>query len=156
MDHMEDLRFRLARSGAALLAVGMLTGIWSAAALTGKVVVAIPRLALAAHLNALLGSFWLLGLAFTLPMLRYGDAGRRRLVRATQVPAWGNWLITLIASFLGVRGLEYTSDRANNAIALALQVVVVLPSLACAIAWALGFGRHGPAPKVGPGARSGS
>jgi hydroxylaminobenzene mutase len=120
----------------------MLTGIWSAAALTGKVVVTIPRLALAAHPNALLGCFWLLGLAFTLPMLRYGELGRRRLARFTQIPAWGNWFVTLIASFLGVRGLEYTSDRANNGIALALQVVVVLPSLACAIAWA--WGLRGP------------
>ena len=53
----DALRRRASASGAILFALGMLTGLWSAAALTGKVKVGIPHLALAAHLNGLLGGF---------------------------------------------------------------------------------------------------
>jgi hydroxylaminobenzene mutase len=138
---MDDpLRRRLAWAGAWLFAVGMVTGLWAAAVLTEKVSVAIPRLALAAHLNALLGGLWLIAVASTLDMLRYGPVGRLRLAWVVTVPAWGNWLITLIASVLGVTGLEYTRDTANNAIAALLHSLVVLPSLVGAGAWAWGLG----------------
>jgi hydroxylaminobenzene mutase len=134
------LRRRLAWAGAWLFAVGMITGLWAAAVLTEKVTVDIPRLALAAHLNGLLGGLWLIAVASTLDMLRYGDTGRLRLAWLVTVPAWGNWLITLIASVLGVTGLEYTRDTANNAIAALLHSLVVLPSLVGAAAWAWGLG----------------
>jgi (hydroxyamino)benzene mutase len=137
---VEVLRRRLAWAGAWLFAVGMVTGLWAAAVLTEKVTVAIPRLALAAHLNALLGGLWLIAVASTLDMLRYGTIGRVRLAWLVTVPAWGNWLITLVASVLGVTGLEYTRDTANNAIAALLHSLVVLPSLVGASAWAWGLG----------------
>ena len=136
----DSLRRRLAWAGAWLFAVGMVTGLWAAAVLTDKVTVSIPRLALAAHLNALLGGLWLIAVASTLDMLRYGPVGRARLAWLVTVPAWGNWLITLIASVLGVTGLEYTRDTANNAIAALLHSLVVLPSLVGAGAWAWGLG----------------
>jgi hydroxylaminobenzene mutase len=139
MPEPDGLRRRLAASGAWLFAVGMVTGIWAAVALTGQVAVAMPRLALAAHLNALLGGLWLILVAFTLDMLRYGESGRRRLAWWVMVPAWANWLITLIAASLGVTGLQYTKDFANNAVALFLQALVVAPSLVGAFAWAWGL-----------------
>jgi hydroxylaminobenzene mutase len=136
-----NLQRRLAWAGAWLFAIGMVTGIWAAIVLTEKVTVALPRLALAAHLNALLGGLWLIAVAATLDMLRYGETGRRRLGWVVVVPAWGNWLITLIASMLGVTGLEYTrGDPANNMVAALLHSVVVLPSLIGAGAWAWGLG----------------
>jgi hypothetical protein len=128
------------RAGAWLFAIGLLTGLWAAAVLTEKVVVAIPRLALAAHLNGIFGGLWLIAVAVTLDRLRYGLAGRRRLALVVIVATWANWLITLAASWLGVRGLEYTTDARNNVIAFLLQVLVVLPSLAGGVAWAWGFG----------------
>ena len=81
----------------------------------------------------------LIAVAATLERMRYGLTGRRRLATLTALAAWANWLITLIASALGVRGLEYTSDPANNVIAALLQAFVVLPSLVAAAAWAWGF-----------------
>jgi hydroxylaminobenzene mutase len=137
---VDPLQRRLAWAGAWLFAVGMVTGLWAAAVLTEKVTVAIPRLALAAHLNALLGGLWLIAVASTLDLLRYGPTGRARLAWVVTVPAWGNWLITLIASGLGVTGLEYTGDTANDAIAALLHSLVVLPSLVGAGAWAWGLG----------------
>lgn len=136
----DTLRQRLAWAGAWLFAVGMVTGLWAAAVLTEKVVVTIPRLALAAHLNGLLGGLWLIAVASTLDMLRYGPLGRMRLAWLVAVPAWANWLITLIASVLGVTGLEYTGDIANDVIAALLHSLVVLPSLVGAAAWAWGLG----------------
>jgi (hydroxyamino)benzene mutase len=139
----DALRNLVARAGAWLFAVGLVTGLWAGVVLTGRVTVPIPRLALAAHLNGLLGGLWLIAVAATLDGLRYGLVGRRRLALAVLVATWANWLITLIASVLGVRGLEYTSDVRNNAIAALLQILVVLPSLLAAFAWAWGLG--GPA-----------
>jgi hydroxylaminobenzene mutase len=140
------LQKRLAASGAWLFAVGMVTGLWTAAALTDTVRVAIPHLALAAHLNALLGGFWLIIVAWTFQFLHYTARGLRRLSLLVQIPAWGNWFITLIASFLGVNGLKYNDPMAHNAttnniIAFLLQLFVVLPTLVGAFAWAWGFRR---------------
>ncbi|MEO8903190.1 MAG: hypothetical protein ABI488_13800 [Polyangiaceae bacterium] len=117
----------------------MLTGGWAGIALSGKVVVPIPHLALAAHLNALLGCFWLLAFSFTVPMLSYGEKAKRRLAWLQIIPNYGNWLVTLVASFLGVRGLSFTGERANDVIAAALIAVVVLPGLLGTFAWAWGF-----------------
>lgn len=135
----ELLRRRLVRSGAWLFAVGLITGLWAAAVLTGQVKVPIPRLALAAHLNGLLGGLWLIAVASTLDLLRYGERGLRRLAWLVSIAAWSNWLVTLVASVLGVRGLEYTNDPANNAVAALLQTFVVLPALLGAGAWAVGM-----------------
>jgi len=71
---------RLAMAGALLFLVGMVTGLWSAVALTAKVKVGIPHLALAAHLNGLLGGLWLIAVAWTFQFLRYGELGLRRIV----------------------------------------------------------------------------
>ncbi len=136
-----ELRRRLARSGATLFAVGLATGLWSAAALTGQVKVDLPRLALAAHLNALLGGLWILGVAFTLEYLSHGARGLRALGLTTQASAWGNWLITLIASFVGRNGLDYKGDTKNSAIAFLLQAIVVVPGLVAGVLWAWGFRR---------------
>ena len=133
------LRKRLAGAGALLFFIGMVTGIWSAAALTGKVVVGMPRLALAAHLNGLLGGLWLLAVAWSFEFLHYGARGLRRLALGVGVPAYANWLVTLIASFIGVNGLDYTGQLSNDIIAFLLQALVVLPTLIASAFWAWGF-----------------
>ena len=56
---------------------------------------------LAAHFIAVLGCLWLIGLTLTLPMRRYGDTGRRRLVLLTAIPAYGDWGVTAVKSFPG-------------------------------------------------------
>lgn len=149
----DDLcRRRATFAGASLFFIGMVTGLWSALALTEKVKVGIPRLALAAHLNGLLGGLWLIAVASTLPLVAYSERGKGRLVWATVVPAYGNWAITLVASFLGVRGLEYTGNAANDAVAALLQGVVVLPTLAAAGAWAWGLRPRRRTARGNPGA----
>jgi hypothetical protein len=136
----EQLRHQVARRGAWLFALGLVTGLWAGLVLSDTVVVPIPRLALAAHLNGLLGGLWLVAVAVTLDRMRYGLAGRRRLAAVATVAAFANWLITLLASLMGVRGLVFTGDARNNVVAVLLQIFVVLPALAAAFAWAHGFG----------------
>lgn len=136
---MITIQRKMAQCGVTLFLIGLITGIWSAAALTGKVFLPMPRLALAAHLNGLLGGLWLLAVAFTVPMLAYSERQARRLYCLVAVPAWGNWFITLVASWFGVNGLQYNLDMANNAIAFLLQTVVVLPSLVGSAYWLRGF-----------------
>jgi hypothetical protein len=136
----QHLQHRVMRAGAWLFAIGLATGLWAAVVLTGKVVVAFPRLALAAHLNGILGGLWLVAVAVTLDRQRYGLTGRSRVALLVVLATWSNWLLTLIASALGVRGLEYTADARNNAIAGLLDFFVVLPALVAAFAWAWGFG----------------
>ncbi|HJZ85792.1 MAG TPA: hypothetical protein VKN99_11510 [Polyangia bacterium] len=135
----DSLRRKLAGAGAALFAIGMLTGFWTALAMGDVVKVAIPRLSIATHLNALLGGLWLIALALTLDLLHYGPVGRRRLALLAAFPAWANWLITLVASLLGVRGLRYTGELRNDAIAALLQALVVAPTIAAVFVWVWGF-----------------
>jgi hydroxylaminobenzene mutase len=133
----------LAPAGAWLLLLGLFTGGFAAAAMTGQLP-ADGHAALASHLNALLGSFWIFAVAWTLPMLGYGPVGQKRLAWLVVVPNFGNWLVTAIKAFVGVGGLALDRNPANNAVFVALNVVVVLPSLAAGVAWAWGF-RRAPA-----------
>jgi hypothetical protein len=135
----DKLRREVAARAAVLFGLGMATGLWAGVALTGKVRVEIPHLALAAHLNGIFGGLWLFALAFTLPFLQYGEKGLRRLVLVTLVPTYGNWAVTLLASFLGVRGLEFTGQGANDVVAALLLAIVVAPTLAACTAWVWGF-----------------
>jgi hydroxylaminobenzene mutase len=133
----------LALSAAWLVLLGLLTGIYVAAAMTGKVP-ADPHVALAAHLAALLGAFLLLGVAATLPLLHYGPVGQRRLAWAFIVGNFANWLVTGVKAWIHVSGVDLTSDPANNAVFVALTLTVVAPSLGGAVAWIYGL-RRAPA-----------
>lgn len=130
---------KLLQLGVALFGIGLLTGIWSALALSETVVVPIPRLALAAHLNGLLGGLWMIAVALTFPFLSYNEKQKNNLALMVTLPNWSNWFVTLIASFLGVRGINYNQDLTNNVVAVFLQLFVVIPSLAAAFYWYRGF-----------------
>lgn len=136
---VNSIQRRLAMAGALLFFIGMLTGLWSAAALTGLVKVGIPHLALAAHLNGILGGLWMIAVAWTFNFLHYGLKGQRWLTFGVGLAAWSNWLVTLAASFLGVTGLMYSGNHANDVIAVLLQTLVVIPSLVACGFWVWGF-----------------
>jgi len=139
-------RWLMAR-GALLFALGLATGVWAGAVLTeGRALFLVlpkphfERLALVAHLNALLGCFWLIAVAVTIESTAYGERGKLWLARAVTLVTYSNWAVTLVASFLDVRGLEVVpGDGKNNAIAVLLIALVVLPGLAVSSAWAWGL-----------------
>jgi len=132
----------MAHAAAWLMLVGLLTGGYVSSAMTGKVP-ADPHMALAAHLNALMGTFFLLGVAWTLPMLRYGPVGQQRLAWAVIIANFANWAVTCVKAWLRVSGVDLIGQPANDAIFITLTLSVVLPSLAAAAAWVYGFRRPG-------------
>jgi hypothetical protein len=135
------LQRRTAAAGAALLVLAYATGVLAASAMTHGVD-ADGRELVAAHLVATLGCLWLIALSLTLPMTRFGEIGRRRLVWLTAVPAYANWLVTVVKSFFHVLGVGLTGDRANDTVFATLGALVVIPSFVAAIAWAYGlFGK---------------
>jgi hydroxylaminobenzene mutase len=143
-DRTSDIQRQLAVSGAILLLLGLLTGFYISAAMGQRIDVDVHS-AVAAHLNALLGAFWIFGVGWTLPMLHYGPVGQRRLALAVIVPNYANWLITCVKAPLRVAGVDVGPSLANNAVLAGLTLFVVLPSLAAAAAWIWGFRRAAPA-----------
>ena len=141
MDTSDDAARVLARGAAWLVVLGLATGGLVAAAMTGKAD-ADAHAMLASHLNALMGAFLMLGVAWTMPMLRYGNIGRRRIAWALVVANFANWAITLVKAFLHVSGVDYTGHGRNDAVFVALVVFVIIPSLAATLAAALGFARR--------------
>jgi hydroxylaminobenzene mutase len=130
----------MAHAAAWLMLIGLLTGGYVSSAMTGKIP-ADPHMALAAHLNALMGTFFLLGVAWTLPMLRYGAVGQQRLAWLVIVANFANWAVTCVKAWLRVSGVDLIGQPANDAIFLTLTATVVLPSLVAAGAWVYGFRR---------------
>jgi hydroxylaminobenzene mutase len=142
-DVVRGLQRKTAAAGAGLLVLAFATGVLLAQAMTKKIDADVHEI-VAAHLNAVLGCLWIIALAYTLPMLRYGAVGRRRLVYATVLPAYANWLVTAVKSFFHVTGVGLTGDAANDVVFVTLGVLVVAPSFVSAIAWT--YGLTGPRP----------
>lgn len=130
----------MAHAAAWLTLLGLLTGGYVSAAMTGKVP-ADPHMALASHLNALMGAFLLLGVAWTLPMLRYGAKGQHRLAWAFIVANFANWGVTAVKAWLRVSAVDATGEPVNDAVFGVLTLSVVLPALGAAAAWVYGFRR---------------
>lgn len=142
---MELESSRLAgRNAAVLLLIGLLTGGFVSGAMTGKIP-ADPGAALASHLNALLGAFWIFGVGWSLQFLHYGPVGQRRLVWATTLPNVANWAVTAFKAFWKVKGVDAIGEFRNDTIFGLLTLLVVIPSIGAAAAWVYGFKkRQGP------------
>lgn len=143
MSAPHDLR-PVAQRAAVLFCLGLATGVLVSAAMTGKIP-ADPHAMLASHLNALLGSVWMLAVAWTMPMSRLSRTARDRLLLGVTVANYANWGLTLIKAFLHVAGVDLLGEPVNDAVFGALTLLVVLPSFAVASAWA--WGLSGPSPQ---------
>lgn len=128
----------LGLSAAVLMLLGLLTGGLVSAAMTGKIP-ADPHMALASHLNAILGAFWMVTVAFTLPWLRFSPVGAQRLAWGVVLPNYANWAVTALKSFWKVSGVDAIGEAKNDTIFGLLTLLVVLPSLAATAAWIYGF-----------------
>jgi hypothetical protein len=135
---------------AALFFLAMVTGLWAGIVLSHGRAIGLEltpprheRLALEAHIAAMLGAFWMIAVAYTLEHLRFGESGRRRMAQVVTLIAFGDWAVTILASVLDVRGIDFGGDAPNKIVAGLFQLLVVLPSLAASAAWAYGL-RRGP------------
>lgn len=137
-DRIDDRARRLAFAAALLFFIGGLNGIPLALAMTGKLA-ADPEALIGAHLNSFLGSLWLLGLGWSLKFVSLKESATKLLIGATLISAYGNWIVTTIKAFLHVKGVEFNDDGANNIIAAALQLFVVVPTLIGGGLWVWGL-----------------
>jgi hydroxylaminobenzene mutase len=141
LKHYNDTQTLLARAGAILILLGLLTGGYVSAAMTGALSVDAGA-ALASHLNAILGGFWIFAVAWSLPRIRYGPTSARRLAWLVIVPNFANWLVTAIKAWLNVKGIDAIGEWKNDTIFGLLTALVVIPSLAAAGAWVWGLFRR--------------
>lgn len=132
-----DQKF-VAKSGAWLFAVSALFGGYAAGGLSGQIPID-GKMALGAHVTGLISALLLFAYAWTMPMLSYGEVGRKRLAWALIVSGFANLFIGSAKAIPAVHGIALTGDAANNVVFGLLNLFVVLPVLAGGFAWAWGF-----------------
>ncbi len=128
----------LARAAALLYLLSMVTGALAGLSLSGQLP-ADGHIVLGAHVSALTGALMLLGFAYTTPMLRYTDAGLKRLAWAFIVASYSNWAISTAKAFPAVHGVGLTGRLANDVVFVLLGAFVVAPTFVAAVAWVWGF-----------------
>jgi hydroxylaminobenzene mutase len=141
-----DLVRLLARAGAGLVLLGLLTGMIAGGALSGRFPFIDGRIILGAHVAALMGAFFIFAVAWSQPLLQLGDQGRTRLAWAVIVSNYANWLVTSVKSTMGVHGVDLSDDARNNAVFGVLTLLVVLPSLGAAVVWVWSLGSRSRSP----------
>jgi (hydroxyamino)benzene mutase len=137
----DDTQRLMARAGAILLLLGLLTGGYVSAAMTGPLPVDAGA-ALASHLNAILGSLWIFAVAWSVPRLGFGPTGVRHLAWLVIVANFANWFVTAIKTSWKVKGIAAIGEWKNDTIFALLTTLVVIPSLAAAGAWVWGLFRR--------------
>lgn len=128
----------LALSGATLMVVSLLVGGLAAGAMSGTIP-ADGRMMLAAHLTGIMGVFFIYAVAWSLPMVNYGELGQKRLIWAVIISSWANLIIGTGKAPFGVHGVGYNDVGANNVVFILLNVFVVVPTIGAAAAWAWGL-----------------
>src|SRR5437016_3592139 len=111
----------LALSAAILYLLAMATGGLAALALSGQFP-ADGHIALGAHVSAVTGALILLGVAYTIPMLRYTEVGATRLAWGFILASFANWAISTAKAFPAVHGVGLTGQTANDVVFVLLNL----------------------------------
>jgi len=127
-----------AKSGSLLIFFGLLTGLNIAAVMTGQID-GNPNMVVAAHLNALLGGFWLLGIGWTLPHCTLSSKNTSRMLWLLIIANYANWFLTAIKASFDVHGVDITDDLTNNIMFVFLTLFVVIPSILGSVMWVWGI-----------------
>ena len=130
----KDIQLQLVKNAALLIAFALLTGLYMSL-VAMKIIDAEFQTVLSAHLNALLGSFWLLGVGWSLSFCQAPLEQLKQMSRLMILANWSNWFFTLIKAHLHVAGIQMTADWINNSILIALTLFVVLPALYACWIW---------------------
>jgi (hydroxyamino)benzene mutase len=128
----------LIKSAAVLILCALFTGLYLSL-IAMKVVTADLSMALASHLNALLGAFWILSVSYSLRFCHLDTAKLNLMSRSVIIANYGNWGITLLKSHLHVAGIKLTQDMSNNIILILLSLFVVLPAFVGTVIWVRGL-----------------
>lgn len=117
-----------------MVVASMVVGALAAFALAGQM----PgdgRMLLAAHVTGIIGALLVIAIAWTMPMLRYGDVGRARLALVVILAMWANLVIGTAKAYPAVHGVGLTGELANDVVFGLLNAFVVLPTFIGSIAW---------------------
>ena len=135
---MEQSQHMLAKSAGVLIFLGIGTGFLIAASATGQIP-SNTEMMVAAHLNALLGGFWLLGVGWSLPFCSLSESQQKWMLRLLICSNYSNWFWTAVKSFFDVHAISFDDSTANNLLFVALSVFVVLPALFGSGLWVWGL-----------------
>ena len=138
-----DPQRHLYLAGAILFGLGAVTGILVSAVFTGKLG-GNPDFMLAAHLNALMGCFWLVCIGSTWSRVSLKPSHARLLIQSTVIAAYANWGVTVVKALLDVRGIDAIGEAQNDAVFGALTLTVVIPTLLSSVLWVRGLWKSGP------------
>ncbi len=138
MDDKHSLTKRLLFFGALLVVVGLLTGFYAAAALTGQA----PgdgRMVVAAHVTTLMSGLVLAAYAVSLPYLRYSHVGCTRLALVFIVSGVAGWAFNFAKAVFATHALQPNGTPVNDVLFGVGTLTVVLPFFGGAVAWAWGL-----------------
>ena len=94
---------------------------------------------LGAHINGLMGAFWLLGMGWSLSFVRLSERLLSVAVWMTLAGAWFNFLLAMIKALPGVMAIEFTGNTMNDVVFVARILLVVIPSLVGPALWVWGL-----------------
>ena len=94
---------------------------------------------LGAHVNGLMGAFWLLGMGWSLRFVRLSERLLNIAVWMTLAGAWFNFLLAMIKALPCVMAIEFTGNTVNDVLFVARILLVVIPSLVGPALWVWGL-----------------
>ena len=132
------IQHTMLKSASILILCALLTGLYMSL-VAMKISPADFSTVLSSHLNALLGSFWIVSVAYSLKFCQLSAQKLSLLSRTIIVANFSNWFITLIKAHLHVQGIQLTQQTSNNIILVLLSLFVVIPALIASIIWIQGL-----------------
>jgi hypothetical protein len=138
--HLKENQHRLAFHGALMLFAGMVYGLYVALVMTGD----LPghaEIALGAHLNALFGALWLLGMGWSLRFVVLSERLLRIAIWSTLIGAWANWIISALKAFSGDVAISFSGVGSNDVLFAARIFLVIIPCLLGPGLWVWGLHR---------------
>ena len=90
-----------------------------------------------AHLNGLIGTFWLLGIAFTYKWLQLGAVSKKLLFYSSVTASFALVVLSIIKS---IANIASTSD--SIIVSLAYMLTVVIPTFISAALWIIGLRKN--------------
>ena len=129
---------RMAFHGALMLWSTMVYGLYLVGVMT-ELVPGNEAMTLGAHINGLMGAFWLLGMGWSLSFIQLSEQLLRVAIWMTLAGAWFNFLLAIIKAVPGVMAIEFTGGASNDVIFAARVLLVVIPSLVGPALWFWGL-----------------
>ena len=132
---------RMAFHGALMLLITMVYGLYLVGVMT-HIVPGDEAMTLGAHINGLMGAFWVLGMGWSLSHIRLSERLLSTAVWMTLAGAWFNFVLAMLKAIPGVMAIEFTGVVVNDVLFAARVILVVIPSLVGPALWVWGLRRQ--------------